>query len=158
MLKQTSAPVFPIKLTDQISISIANPVIVFMNGDEAYKIVWPDIPRADSFKISPIYSVIINGLEIDIPVIEMPSNSSFRISDGRHRTTIFMLRDQMLRLGNYAAHLTPQQYEKAPTPFLVTKDAARALDAKGWLTGKPDDFDLAACQSPEYRRSTQTFV
>ncbi|QSL94661.1 hypothetical protein JWV26_09990 [Ectopseudomonas toyotomiensis] len=132
---------------------MSQPVIVFFHGEAAYEFV---SSQGAGFgrheKYEHYYRKLVQKTPIEITQIGTLSleESRFQISDGRHRAVVLALRSEMLSRESASPAVEPEEYEKAPVPFLTFRDAAEVMKAKGWLVAPPSDFDLRACSSEVY--------
>lgn len=133
---------------------MSEPVIVFFNGDEAYKFVSnKDIAGFGQHeKYEYYFKLLHQSRPIDISIIDTVrlDKGLFRISDGRHRAVVFALRKEVMSQKSAGPTAEPELYEKQPVPFLTYRDAAEIMKLKGWLVPPPTDFDLQACSSQVY--------
>lgn len=127
------------------------PVIVFLKGDAAYRFV-SDSDRAgygDIDKLKKAFNLVMDRAEIELPVLHSNhlEKGRFQIFDGRHRATIFMLRDEVIQCGHYGPTLDAESYDLAPTPFLTLSVIARKLLSMGYLAEPSAAFDTTLCRA-----------
>lgn len=130
---------------------MSDPVIVFFNGDAAYKFVSDSsIPGFGKHaKYQYYFRMLQNNNPIEISLIDtvVLERGNFRISDGRHRAVVLALRNEILKQMSASPASEPELFEKEPVPFLTFRDAAEVMRSKGWLVPPSIDFDLQACSS-----------